>query len=72
MLSRRQLFDRIVERGYKMSWSLFTKLCAAGEGPPVVWWWGGVRLYTEPTGLEWARSRMRPGRANQQKRKRAA
>ena len=71
LLTRRQQFDRIVARGYRMSWSAFTKLCAVGEGPPEEWSWGHVRLYTEAGGLEWARSRMRPG--NQQpKRKRAA
>ncbi len=70
LLTRRQLYDRLVELGYRMSWSTFTKLSAIGKGPPVAWVWGCTRLYTESTGLEWARSRMRPG--NQQKRKRAA
>src|SRR5258708_38635349 len=72
LLTRRQQFDRIVACGYTMSWSTFTKLCAAGEGPPDEWCWGHVRLYTEAGGLEWARSRMRAGAGNLQKRKRAA
>ena len=61
LLTRSQLPALFEEHGLPISWSLLTKLCAAGVGPPVDYWWGQRPRYTPATALKWARARLRPG-----------
>jgi hypothetical protein len=60
-LTRKQLGNRLRERGYPISDSTLNKLCAPaiGEGPPVTAWWGNRPLYDEDEGVAWAEARVR-------------
>lgn len=60
-LTRKQLGERLRERGYPIGNSTLNKLCAPaiGEGPPIAAWWGNRPLYDEDAGLAWAEARLR-------------
>jgi hypothetical protein len=58
-MTRRETADYLQSRGYPMSYSTLTKLCALGEGPEPATWWGPRPLYTEPMADAWAEARSR-------------
>jgi hypothetical protein len=60
--TRREAAEFLQARGYPISFSTLTKLCALGEGPDPAAWWGARPLYTD-AGLDaWAETRCRRGR----------
>jgi hypothetical protein len=61
-LTRRQLATFPTRRGFPISMSTLSKLCApsVGEGPPAAGIWGQRPLYDPDVALEWAEKRMRP------------
>jgi hypothetical protein len=61
LLKRSQLLPLFEEHGFRISKSLFEKLCAAGKGPKPDYYWGCFARYTPGTSLAWIRSRLRPG-----------
>jgi hypothetical protein len=56
---RREASEYLQARGYPISFSTLTKLCAIGEGPEPAAWWGSRPLYCEPTLDAWAEGRSR-------------
>jgi hypothetical protein len=48
--------------GIRLTWSHFNKLCMRGEGPPVDEYFGKQELRKPETFLNWALSRLRPGK----------
>jgi hypothetical protein len=60
--TRHEAAEYLQSRGYPLSFSTLTKLCALGEGPDPAAWWGYRPLYTD-AGLDaWAENRSRRGR----------
>src|SRR5258707_2257188 len=57
--TRHEAADYLRSRGYPLSFSTLTKLCALGEGPQPAAWWGSRPLYTEPMLDAWAEARSR-------------
>lgn len=59
LLTREQLLHELNARGYPMSASYFTKICAPSrnEGPPPAKKWGKRPLYDLDAALAWAESR---------------
>ena len=49
-------------RGYPVSYSTLTKVCALGEGPEPAAWWGTRPLYTDGGLDAWAETRCCRGR----------
>jgi hypothetical protein len=57
--TRREAGDYLRSRGYPLSFSTLTKLCALGEGPEPAAWWGSRPLYTDAELDMWAEARSR-------------
>jgi hypothetical protein len=60
-LTRKQLGERLRERGYPIGNSTLAKLCAPaiGQGPPACAWWGNRPLYDLEDAIAWAEARLR-------------
>jgi hypothetical protein len=58
--TRRQAAEYLQSRGYPISFSTLTKLCATGEGPEPAAWWSSRPRYTEPMLDTWADGHSRP------------
>jgi hypothetical protein len=61
--TRHEAAEYLQARGYPISFSTLTKLCALGEGPEPAAWWGSRPLYTDPILDAWAKARCRRGHA---------
>jgi hypothetical protein len=61
--TRHEAAEHLQSRGYPISFSTLTKLCALGEGPEPAAWWGSRPLYTDPILDAWAEARCRRGRS---------
>jgi hypothetical protein len=57
--TRREAAEYLQSRGYPISFSTLTKLCAIGEGPEPAVWWGPRPLYTDEILDAWAEARSR-------------
>ena len=57
--TRHEAAEYLQSRGYPISFSTLTKLCALGEGPEPAAWWGSRPLYTDPMLDAWAEARSR-------------
>jgi hypothetical protein len=55
--TRRQAVEYLRSRGYPLSFSTFTKLCALGKGPMPARWWGSRPLYLDEGLNSWAEAR---------------
>jgi hypothetical protein len=60
--TRREASDYLRARGYPVSYSTLTKVCALGEGPEPAAWWGTRPLYTDGGLDAWAETRCCRGR----------
>jgi hypothetical protein len=63
--TRHESAEYLQSRGYPLSYSTLTKLCALGEGPEPAAWWGSRPLYTEQGLDAWAEARSRRHRKTQ-------
>jgi hypothetical protein len=62
-MTRRQGVDWLNgDHGFPLSLSEFNKICMRGEGPPVDAYFGKHELRKPRTFLNWALSRLRPGK----------
>jgi hypothetical protein len=62
--TRQEAASYLRSRGYPLSFSTLTKLCALGEGPAPAAWWGSRPLYTDAMLDTWAEARCRRGRSS--------
>lgn len=59
LLAITQISPFLEGHGFHMSYSLISKECAAGRGPPCAYAWGRQKLHAPEDVLRWARARMR-------------
>jgi hypothetical protein len=57
--TRREAAEYLRSRGYPLSFSTLTKLCALKKGPSPARVWGRRELYTDPMLDAWAEARCR-------------
>jgi hypothetical protein len=64
--TRREAASYLQSRGYPISYSTLTKVCALGEGPEPAKWWGARPLYTDQGLDAWAEARSHRERPRKQ------